>query len=145
MCVCNIFDLVTTSLDAIFLPMLCVTLEPFSRGKHSWTQQRRVLLQAETRLSHRQQCTNIMLLTLTKIKIYTGSKRNPKYQIPTLETEKMKSVPPSSTSGKHPLSYLQLQEGDVEELVQVLEAKAVLHGRLSIAKIRGAGRPVSTR
>lgn len=42
---------------------------------------------------------------------------------------------PSSTSQKYPLSYLKLQEGDVEELVQVLEAKAVLHGRLSIAKI----------
>lgn len=32
-------------------------------------------------------------------------------------------------------SYLKLQEGDVEEFVQVFEAKAVLHGRLGIAKI----------
>lgn len=43
------------------------------------------------------------------------------------------------------LSYLQLQEGDVEELVQVLEAKAVLHGRLSIVEIGGARRPESDR
>lgn len=42
------------------------------------------------------------------------------------------------------LPYLQLQEGDVEELVQVLEAKAVLHGRLSIAEIGGARRPVAS-
>lgn len=99
MCICNIFDLVTTPLDAIFLPVLLNTLKPFSRGKHSRMQQRRVLSQAETCLSHRHQCTNIILLTtLKKTKIYSGSfnnKRNPKYHIPALETEKMKSVPPA--------------------------------------------------
>jgi hypothetical protein len=39
-------------------------------------------------------------------------------------------------------THLQLQKWDVEELMQVLQAKAVLHGRLSIAEIRGAWRSV---
>lgn len=83
-----------------------------------------------------------------KTKIFSGSfnsKRNPKYQIPALETKQIQSVPHTQHIRITSLPYLQLQEGDVEELVQVLEAKAVLHGRLSIAEIGGAGRPVPSR
>lgn len=142
MCIRDIVDLVTTAQDAALLPVLFITLVNF------W-EYSRVLSQADTCLNHRHQCTNITLLTtLTETKIYSGSfnnKWNQKCQIPSSEMEKQSLCHPPSTSAHQPLSYLQLQEGDVEELVQVLEAKAVLHGRLSIAKIRGAGRPVSTR
>ena len=113
MCICNIFDLVTTLLDAIFLPVLFITSEPFSRGKHLQTQQRRVLSQAETWLSQRHQRTNVILLTtLMKTNIYSGSLNNKtnlkyqihalKYQIHALETQKMISVPPTQHTREIP-------------------------------------------
>ena len=48
---------------------------------------------------------------------------------------------PAPASGAH----LKLQEGDVEEPVQVLEAEAVLHGGLGVAKVRGSRGPVHRR
>lgn len=54
--------------------------------------------------------------------------------------------PSSSTSLGHPGgAHLKLQEGDVEEPVQVLEAEAVLHGGLSVAEVRGSRGPVRRR
>ena len=48
---------------------------------------------------------------------------------------------PAPAGGAH----LKLQEGDVEEPVQVLEAEAVLHGGLSVAEVRGSRGPVHRR
>lgn len=48
---------------------------------------------------------------------------------------------PAPAGGAH----LKLQEGDVEEPVQVLEAEAVLHGGLGVAKVRGSWGPIRKR
>lgn len=87
---------------------------------------------------------NFVIPTLMKTRIY-NSTWNPKYHIPALQKKQIQSIPYTQHIRITSLPYLQLQEGDVEELVQVLEAKAVLHGRLSIAEIGGAGRPVPSR
>lgn len=142
MCVFQIFDLVTAPLDAIFM---LVKMEPFSRGQH-WEFSRADLLQPETCLSQPQAPMfwhNFVIPTLMKTRLY--STWNPKYHIPALERKQIQSIPHTQHNRITSLPYLQLQEGDVEELVQVLEAKAVLHGRLSIAEIGGAGRPVPSR
>lgn len=147
MCVFYFFVLVTASLDAIFMP---AKMEPFSRGQH-WEPSTADLLQPETCLSQLQAPMfwhNFVIPTLMKTRMYSGSfnsTRNPKYWIPALERKQIQSVPHTQHIRITSLPYLQLQEGDVEELVQVLEAKAVLHGRLSIAEIGGARRPVPSR
>lgn len=101
MCIRDIVDLVTTAQDAALLPVLFITLEPFSRV--NFCEYSRVLSQADTCLNHRHQCTNITLLTtLTETKIYSGSfnnKWNQKCQIPSSEMEKTKSVPPTQHIG----------------------------------------------
>lgn len=42
-------------------------------------------------------------------------------------------------------AHLKLQERDVEELVEVLQAEAVLHGGLGVAEVRGAWRPACNK
>lgn len=59
-----------------------------------------------------------------------------------LQKTELAAPPPVPTKQELKESYLQLQEGDVEEFVQVFEAKTVLHGRLGITKVGGAGGPV---